>query len=385
MTRQWSSKYLKHIPMQSSDNLVGFKSGATCEAASIIDRRRRFSLQAALAWFMGGFMPMSGHAQALELLPQYQPEQIVSGTIRLSGHGSFKEDFMGKLVAAWTEGFRRFNPDVQIANHMYGTASAIGALYTDHADIAILGEEISPAAAAAFKRAKHYPALGIEIATGSLDVAFFDYANMIFVHQSNPLSRITIEQADAVFGAEHRRGPRNIRTWGQLGLTGEWARKRIQPYSWKDLDFSLFLQTVILDGSHRWNNDLKEFAHIRRPDGSLYEHGEQILDALAADRFGIAISNIRYANPQVKALAIAPHAGKPYYEATTENLISRNYPLTRIIPAFIDRKPGQPIAPKVREFLRYVLSRNGQLDIVRHTGYLPLSAELLREQLRKLQ
>jgi phosphate transport system substrate-binding protein len=208
---------------------------------------------------------------------------------------------------------------------------------------------------------------------------------MLFVHKDNPISRMTIEQADAVFGAEHRRGPGNIRTWGQLGLTGEWAGKRIAPYSWRDLDFSLFNQDAILGGSHRWNNDLKDFAHIRREDGSLYEHGKQILDALAADRFGIGISNTRYANPQVKALALAPRAGKPYYEATKENLIARNYPLTRIIPAFIDRAPGQPIKPTLREFLRYVLSRDGQRDIVRHTGYLPLNAKIVGEQLRKLQ
>jgi phosphate transport system substrate-binding protein len=77
--------------------------------------------------------------------------------------------------------------------------------------------------------------------------------------------------------------------------------------------------------------------------------------------------------------------GEPYYEPTKENLIARNYPLTRIIPAFIDRKPGEPIDPKVREFLRYILSREGQQDIVRNTGYLPLNAEVIREQLVKLR
>jgi phosphate transport system substrate-binding protein len=141
----------------------------------------------------------------------------------------------------------------------------------------------------------------------------------------------------------------------------------------------------MLGGSHRWNNDLKEFGHIHRPDGSIYEHGRQILDALATDRFGIAISNLRFANPQVKPLALASRDGEPYTEATKANLISRTYPLTRIIPALIDRKPGQPVDPKVREFLRYILSREGQQDIVRDTGYLPLNVQVLREQLKKLQ
>jgi phosphate transport system substrate-binding protein len=346
---------------------------------------RQLARLAVLAGLASALGAAAAEEQTLESLPRYKPEQVVAGTIRLWGHGSFKSDFMGKLVKAWGEGFAGYHPDARLDNRMYGTASAIGALYTGNGDIAILGEEISPAAAAAFERARKYPPLGIEIATGSLDVAFFDYAHVVFVHKDNPISRLTLTQADAIFGAEHRRGPRNIRTWGELGLSGEWAGKRIQPYSWKDLDFSLFIQEAMLEGSHRWSNDLKEFAHIRRPDGSLYEHGQQILDALARDRFGIAISNLRYANPNVKAIALAPRDGGPYYEPTKENLVTQDYPLTRIIPAFIDRKPGQPIDPKVREFLRYILSREGQEEIVRNTGYLPLDARVVREQLDKLQ
>src|SRR5258708_20786628 len=101
---------------------------------------------------------------------------------------------------------------------MYGTASAIGALYTGAGDIAILGEEISPAAATAFEREKHYAPTGIQIATGSLDVNFFDYAHMVFVHQDNPLKGPTLAQLDAIFGPQHRPSPPNIRTWSQPGL-----------------------------------------------------------------------------------------------------------------------------------------------------------------------
>jgi phosphate transport system substrate-binding protein len=338
-----------------------------------------------LALLAGCIAAGQAHARTADSLPAYQPEQVVSGPIRLWGHGSFKADFMGNLVKAWGAGFARFHPAARLENQMYGTASAIGALYTGSGDIAILGEEISPAAAAAFTRARNYPPLGIEIATGSVDVAFFDYAHMIFVHKDNPLDRLTLEQADAVFGAEHLRGKHNIRNWGQLGLKGEWAKQGITPYSWKDLDFSLFIQEAVMEGSHRWNNDLKEFAHIKPTDAPQYDHGKQILDALANDRYGMAISNVRYANPNVKPLALARKTGGPYFTATPETLISQQYPLTRIIPAFVDRVPGQPMDPKVREFLRYILSREGQQDIVRTTGYLPLGEAAIRAQLRKLQ
>ncbi len=90
-------------------------------------------------------------------------------------------------------------------------------------------------------------------------------------------------------------------------------------------------------------------------------------------------------NSQVKPLALAVNDSEPYYEATKENLIQRKYPFTRIIPAFINRAPGQPVDPKVKEFLRYILSYEGQQDLVREGGYLPLSEESIREQLKKLE
>ncbi len=306
--------------------------------------------------------------------------------IRLWGHGSPKHDFMGRLMDAWIAGFAKYQPGVKFENHMYGTASAIGALYTGAGDIAILGEEISPAAVTAFEREKHYAPTGIPIATGSLDVNYFDYAHMIFVRKDNPIKGLTLAQLDAVFGAEHRRGPRNIRTWGELGLTGEWTDRSIQPYGWRvDVDFALFFSEAVLEGSHRWNTGLKEFVHLLRPDGTQYDHGQRILDALAQDPAGIAISNVRYANSMVRALPLARDAGGPYYAPTKANLIAQNYPLVRIIPAFIDVPPGRPVEPKVREFLRYILSREGQQALVDDSAYLPLGPDAVARQLERLR
>lgn len=324
--------------------------------------------------------------RAVESLPLYSPATQVSGTIRLWGHGSPKHEFMGRLVDAWIAGFARYQPGVRFENHMYGTASAIGALYTGTGDIAILGEEISPAATTAFKREKHYAPTGIQIATGSRDVNYFDYAHMIFVNQDNPIKGLTLKQLDGIFGAEHRRGPRNLRTWGDLGLKGEWARRRIQPYGWRvGVDFSLFFSKAVLKNSHRWNSDLKEFVNANRSDGSQYDAGKQILDALAKDPAGIAISNVRYANPDVRALPLSRSEGGPYFLPTPTNLIAQTYPLVRIIPAFVNVPPGQPLDPKVREFLRYILSREGQQALIDDSGYLPLGTDAIHRQLEELR
>ncbi len=331
-------------------------------------------------------VPGSYEALLVAQLEPYHPAQSVSGVIRLWGHGSSKIPFMKRIVDTWEQGFRRFQPGVSIEYDMHGTSSAIPVLAAGLADASILGEEIDPLAVVAFEKVRHYAPTVIEIATGSMDVRNFDYAQMFFVHRDNPLTGLTLAQLDGIFGAEHRRGPKNLRTWGDVGLTGDWASRPITPYGWfADDSFGLYLQQALLAGSHRWNESLRQFAHIYRKDGRIYDHGQQILDALSKDRYGIAVSNIRYRTPEVKPLALAEAEGKPFVEATKKSLIEGTYPLARYIPIVVDRPPGMPLDPKVREFIHYILSREGQEDVNRDGGYLPLAPEAIAEQLRLLE
>jgi phosphate transport system substrate-binding protein len=324
---------------------------------------------------------------ALAGLPHYVPEQKVTGTIRLWGHGAPVLDFMGMLVKAWEDGFLKYQPDVKFEYDMYGTASSMGALYAGKGDIAILGQEIYPFETAAFQQAKHYKPLGIEIATGSVDVRNFDFAIGVFVNQKNPLARMTLDQIGRAFAHQEGGKAANIETWGQLGLTGEWADKPIHLYGWYENDvFSTFVEHAALNGSHQWRGGMKQYAHIHRPDGTIYDSGQQILDDLANDPYGLALSNVRYMKTDaVKPLALARTPAGPYFAVTKQTLIDRQYPLGRIIPAEIDRAPGKPVDPKVKEFLRYILSREGQEDIVRNGKYLPMQPEAARRELEKLQ
>ena len=317
--------------------------------------------------------------------PHYLPQQQVSGIIRISGHGSAAKPWMRQLLIAWEKDFQHFQPGIRLEYRMFGTSSAIPALWNGAADIAILGEEIDPAAVRTFERVKHYPPTGVDVFTGSVDIRNIDYAQMFFVHKDNPLARLSLTELDGIFGEEHRRGSSNIRTWGQLGMTGDWTDKPITPYGWRiDDSFGIFLEQYLMEGSHRWNCALHEYAHIYRSDGTVYDHGQQILGALAKDRYGIAVSNIRYAGPDVKALAIGVTPSGPFYQVTQQTLIDRTYPLARVIPAVIDRAPGTPVEPKVREFLRYLLSREGQEVVLRDGRYLPLSPVAARKEVRKL-
>ena len=333
----------------------------------------------------GSIPPRSPETVFVDTLPAYAAQGQVTGTLRLWGHGSYRRNFMGKLLERWTTRFHELQPGVKFENRMYGTASAIAALSLGAGDIALLGEEISPAAAAEFRRARGYEPTEFQVATGSLDVNFFDYAHMIFVHRDNPLAQLDLAQLEAIFGTEGKRGARPVRTWGDLGVKGEWADRPIQPYGWKvDEDFALFFRERVLGDSHRWNPAIREYVHVNRADGTQYDHGQQILDALAVDRYGIAISNVRYAVPGVKTVALAWRPGEAAVQADKATLIAQRFPLVRIIPAFVDRAPGRPLDPAVREFLRFMLSREGQQALIEETGYLPISREIIERQLALL-
>lgn len=330
--------------------------------------------------------PSGPAAQALATLPDYEPKGQVHGTITIWGHGSSTRDFMGQLVRRWIAEFQRIEPAVRFDYRMYGTSSAIGALAVGAGNLAILGEEISPDAERTFERAKGYKPTKIEIANGSLSTNYFDYAHQIFVNKSNPLARLDARQLEAIFGAEHRCTRRNIRTFGDLGLRGAWAHREIHPYAWKtDTDFALFFRERILCGSHRWNPATREVIPVERADGTQYELGQQIIDSVARDPDGIGISNIRFVSSSVKPLPIAWTKAGPYVGASDSGLIDRSYALVRIVPAYVDRPPGKEIDPAVAEFLRFILSRQGQTAMVEESGYLPLDAKEAQRSRRWLQ
>jgi phosphate transport system substrate-binding protein len=318
-------------------------------------------------------------------LPSYAPGQAVSGLIRIWGHGGRGKDFDGALLNAWEEDFRTYQPNVRFENHLQGNASAIGGLYTSAADLALMAREIWPSEVDGFEQVFGHKAASVAIMTGSVDVPNHDFALAIFVHKDNPLARLTLAQLDSIFGADHRRSGKNVRTWGKLGIGGEWADEPIHPYGYElRRDFSFFFEQTVMAGSKKWNCDLKGLSDERTATG-VVDAGQRILDALAKDRYGIAISSLAYKNPQTKALLLARAEGPDYYRASRENVMSHQYPLTRTPFFYFDRKPGQALDAKIREFISYILSRQGQARVAQDGRYLPLLPAFAEDARKALQ
>lgn len=318
-------------------------------------------------------------------LPVYVPTHNLAGQIRVWGHGGRDKDFDGALLKSWEDEFHEYQPDVRFENHLRGNASAIGGLYTGAADLALMGREIWPTEVDGFEQVLGHKPASVAVMTGSVDIPNHDFALVIFVHKDNPLTRLTLAQVDSVFGADHRRSANNVRTWGALGLGGEWAGKPIHPYGY-DLrrDYSFFFEQVALAGSKKWNCDLKEISDQQTSTGVI-DAGQRILDELAKDRYGIAISSLAYQNPNTKALLLEGPSGSEYYEASRETILRRQYPLTRTPFLYFDRKPGQPLDPEIKEFISYILSQQGQAQVLRDGRYLPLLPPFAEQARRALE
>src|SRR5712691_1305686 len=324
-----------------------------------------------------------GYAQNLDLLSPYRPGPAVSGKLVAWG-----DDSQRTLLAHWKEGFQKHQPSVEVEDSLKSTATAMGALWTGTANITLFGRDTFPLEILGFKRVFGYEPLGVMVGTGSYDIEDRSYALAIGVHKDNPLTRITLTQLDAIFGNEHRRGAKvNIRKWGQLGLKGGWADKPIHVYGYPvDLPgIALLFSVTTFNGSTKWNPDLREFGNLEQPDGTEIPAGARITEALARDRYGIAVSGFRYRNPMVKTLAVAATDGGPYVAGTKETVANRSYPLTRSLVIYVNRNPVKGLDPTVKEFLRYVLSRDGQEAVSRDGDYLPLTAEAIQKELRKVE
>ncbi len=328
-------------------------------------------------------------------LPDYTPGAPVSGTIRFWGSNYVTD---GRLGEYWAEGFRRYQPGVTLAFDLKTAAAAIPGLLAGVADVGI-NRKITWKELLAFQRVFGHDPLEIVAVTGSFDVPGWSNALVIVVNRDNPVDRLTLGQLDGIFGAERSggwvgtawhpefaRGPEgNLRTWGQVGLSGAWAGRPIRVYG-LNLEYqqATDLSQWVLRGSDKWNEQLRMYANYANADGSLAIGARRLIADVGRDPAGIGYGSHSYLTPQTKAVALAARDGGPYVAPTIESVRDRTYPLHDEVYFYLNRAPGQPLDPKVREFLRYVLSREGQDAVQRDGKYLPLTATVVREQLRKL-
>ena len=309
-------------------------------------------------------------------LPTYRPQARVSGTIRVWGS---PDD--GWLIEELEAGFRKHQPAVRFEDTLHGPESTFAAVYMDVADVAFMAREIRvPLETMGFEWVHHYPPFEVAIANAGLGAghnASRPATNLaFFVNRRNPLACVTLRQLDDIFAADHRRGGDNVRRWGGVGIGGDWARRAIHVYGpAPDNTSSVFVRRSVLGGSRKWNPGYRTVA------GGWSE----VLESVARDPDGIAFAPPRPGNLRTKALRLAVSRQSPCYPLTAQSAAARTYPLLRTVDVALDRAPGAPMEPKVKEFLRFILSSEGQRIVVTDGAYLPLSGASVHEQLGRLQ
>lgn len=331
-------------------------------------------------------------------LPSYTLHEQVTGTIRLWGSNYITDGRTGKL---WEDAFKKYHPNVTFEWHMKTTSAAVPSLVFGVSDIGI-GRKVTFSELQMYERYTDRDPLEIDIATGSYDVPGWQPGFGVIVSKDNPLTHISMQQLDGIFGAqrdggwegtswhaERARGPeKNIRVWGQLGLTGEWKHKPIDVFG-LNLRYhqATEISDWILQSSDKWNENLRTYANYVAPNGVL---SRNMNHDIAADKFGIGIVAAPTKalgggkQPEAKILALGVTNAGPFVPYTIDNLQNRTYPLFDRIYAYANDDPKEGLDPKVAEFLRFVVSRQGQELLEQDGKYLPLTAAVARAQLAKI-
>lgn len=304
-------------------------------------------------------------------LPDYVPHAQVSGGVV----GYTGMDTVERMFAAWNAAFRKFQPHAH-----FSVVQRDGLGPEDRIALGADTMQVFHPTDLAYENTYGYQPFRVKVCAAAFILKSHVSAIGVYVNKSNPLASISLRELDAVFSSERRRGyPADISTWGQLGLGGKWADKPIHLYGfyWRDDVTDYFRKLVMLDAPFKRTYEV--------PGGNMSRTTPQvalaIMTALAHDPYGISFGNGSYMTGPVKALGLSVNGVQSQF--TLNDIASGRYPLERYLYIYVNRAPGKPLDPLIREFLRFALSRQGQA-LVSRNGYLPLPPAMDARQLRKL-
>ncbi len=292
-------------------------------------------------------------------LPAYKSTSGIAGSLKSVG-----SDTMINEMTHWAESYRKLYPGVQIEVEGKGSATAPAALIAGTAQFGPMSRTMKSQEVDDFEKAFGYKPTGVATSIDMLAV---------YVHKDNPLASLSLQQVDAIFSKTRKGGgDKELLTWGDLGLTGVWADKRISLYGRNSASgtYGYFKEHALFKGDYK--DTVKE-----QPGSSA------VVQAVASDKFAMGYSGIGYKTADVRAVPLALDGKQKPIEATSDHAYDGSYPMSRFLLVYVNCKPGTQLDPLRREFLRFVLSKEGQMDVVQE-GYLPLTAKMAKKELAKL-
>jgi len=318
-------------------------------------KTRILTIVAATACFA---VTSNAHAETVKIetdIPVYQKTSGISGTLNSIG-----SDTLNNLMTLWAEGFGKVYPGVRIQVEGKGSSTAPPALIAGTAQLGPMSRAMKSSELDEFERRFGYKPTQVSVAVDALSV---------YVNKDNPIEKLTLPEIDAIFSKTRLGGhPTDIKTWGDLGLSGDWAARPISVYGRNSASgtYAYFKEHALFKGDYRDT--------VKEQPGSA-----SVVQGVTEDLYGIGYSGIGYKTSGVKAVTLAAKAGEPYYPAEPAAVFSGSYPLARFLYVYVNKTPNEAVDPLIREFLRYVLSQEGQQVVVKD-GYLPLPSKIVSEE-----
>jgi phosphate transport system substrate-binding protein len=326
---------------------------------SLLSLMRMFSMKRGLLAALLPLVLAAPLALALDLeLSPYKPLSSLSGKLKSVG-----SDTMFHEMELWAEGFKALYPGVQIEIEGKGSNTAPPALLAGEAQLAPMSRQMTPDEMESFQSKIGYKPTGVLVAVDAL---------AIYVHKDNPIQCLNVDQLERIFAAEPRNGAKSARTWGDVGATGEWASRPIVAYGRNALSgtYKFFKQNVLGGADFR--------DAVQQQPGS-----EAVVASVTGDLNAIGYSGIGYKTAEVRAVPVAPTGSKKCFDAGFENTYTRKYPLARGLYVYVLKDPKTPIDTLSGEFVKYVLSRDGQAQ-AKKGGYYPITRNIREHELTRL-
>jgi len=292
-------------------------------------------------------------------VPEYKSVSGISGN--LSSVGS---DTLANLMTLWAESFKRSYPNVNIQIQAAGSSTAPPALTEATSNFGPMSRKMKSKEVAAFEDRYGYKPMAIPVAIDALAV---------YVNKDNPIKGMTISDVDAVFSSTRKCGAdKNISKWGDLGMTGNWKNRDIQMYGRNSVSgtYGYFKKKALCKGDYKNN--------VNEQPGSA-----SVVQSVSSSLNGIGYSGIGYKTSGVRAVPLRKKASGKFIKATPDNAVSGTYPLSRFLYVYVNKHPNKNLAPLDKEFLKMVLSKQGQ-EVVIKDGYIPLPAKVVKKYLDKL-
>jgi len=292
-------------------------------------------------------------------LPAYRTATDISGQIKSVGSDTLNNEMM-----LWAEGFRSRYPDVKIDIEGQGSATAPPALLEGVSQFAPMSRPMTTEEVEAFVAKYGYRPIGFRVAVDAL---------AIYVNKDNPIRCLTLPQLNRIFSSTRKvTGGDNIKTWGDLGLTGEWAAKPIILYGRNSISgtYEFFREMVLYNGDYK--------PEVKPQPGS-----EAVVQNVANEKFAIGYSGLGYRTEGVRAVPLGSYSGGQCYDTSAESTFSGKYPIARYLYVYLNKKPNVALDPLRAEFIKYILSRDGQMQ-TEIGGYYPITNAMREEELKTL-